>query len=93
MIEHSKFYCLTIVRSENDYYWFCVETDYASLFIIKFFMKARKIEKLLKKGLFTVYGYVPSLFMSKLVTKLDFVELDYNGFRKKRSEQIKELKV
>ena len=93
MNEHSKFYCLTIVRSENGYYWFSVETDYMSLFIIKFYRKARKVEKLIKKGLFTVYGFVPSLFMAKLVTKLDFVELDYNGFKRKRSEQIKELKV
>ena len=93
MIEHSKFYCLTIVRSENDYFWFTVESDYMSLFIIKFYRKAKKIEKLLKKGLFTVYGFVPSLFMSKLVTKLDFVDLNYDNYRRKCSEQIRELKI
>lgn len=93
MNEYPKFYCLTVVKSENDFCWFTVESDYVTLFIIKFFKKARKVEKVLGRGLFTVFGYVPTIMLAKLVTKFDFVELDYNGFRKKRSEQIRELKV
>jgi len=88
-----KFYCLTIVRSENDYCWFTVESDYTSLFIVKFFRKAKKVEKRLGRGLFFVKGCVPSLMLAKLVTKVDYTPLNYENYLSEIRQQVKELRV
>lgn len=87
------YYGLVVVKSENDMLWFNVESEHMTLFILKFFRNVQKVEKLLGKGFFSVFGFIPDIMNVRLMSKINYEMLSYEEYQKKVKDMCIDIKL
>ena len=88
-----SWYALVIVKSQNDMLWFNIESDHMTIFLLKFFKNVKKVEKLLEKGIFSLFGNIPELMNVKLMGKVDYEFTPYEEYQTKVKGMCKEIRL